>query len=115
MKYLIPALVVALPAVTFAQGLQQYIPSFMTFVNSTIIPFMLGIAFLIVVVNIVKYFVVQGTSEEGREKAKSYILYSVMAFVLILIFWGIINIIVNTSDLTGEDMPIPDYATEYGE
>ena len=109
MKYLIPSLLVSLPFVTSAQGLQQYIPGLLGFFNTVLIPFLLGVAFLIVVYNVVKYFIVESTNEDGRAKAKAYILYSVLAFVLILIFLGIVNVLVNSSGLDGCNAATPDY------
>jgi uncharacterized membrane protein len=93
------SLLLTVPVLVTAQGLQNYIPSIVDFVSDVLIPFLLGIAFLIVVFNTVRYFVVGSTNEQGRETAKAYIMYSIFAFVFILTFFGIINILGMTTDL----------------
>lgn len=67
------------------------------------------------VFNIVRYFVLGSTNEEGREKAKAYLLYSIFAFVFIIVFWGIVNLLVATTGLDGAPMPTTDFEMEFGE
>lgn len=108
MKKVILSLAFLAPFITHAQGLQEYIPEVVSFIYSALIPFFLGVAFLIVIINIVRYFVVESTSNDGREKAKAYLLYSILAFVLILVFWGVIGLLVTATNLTGGNVPTPD-------
>ncbi len=114
-KVTLGALVVTLlPATTHAQGLQEFIPNFVTFLSNIVIPFLLGIAFLLFVINAIRFFVFQSTSEEGRDKAKSLAIYSIAAFVLIIVFWGIINILNSAINLGGGGTPTSDYACPGG-
>ncbi len=114
MKQAILSILLLFPVFTFAQGLQTYIPSILVFINTSLIPFLLGIAFLVVVFNTVRYFVAGSTSEEGREKAKGFITYSIFAFVFIIIFWGIINLLVNLTGLGGTVTPqTTDFETQF--
>ena len=99
-KYFTPLLLGA-PFVAHAQGLQDFLRSFSTFLSIRIIPFLIGLAFLFFAYNAIRYFVVQGSSEDGREKAKALALYSVLAIVFIIIFWGIINLLVNSLGFAG--------------
>jgi hypothetical protein len=109
MRYLLPSFALFLPGLASAQGLQTYIPSIITFINGAVIPFLLGIAFLIVVFNVVRYFIIESTNTDGREKAKGYILYSVFAFVFIVVFWGIINLLATATGLDNCRSPQSDY------
>jgi len=77
-------------------GLEQYIIAFITFVNNLVIPFLLGIAFLIFIVNAFRFFIVGATNADSQEKARSLAVYGVLAFVLILTFWGIVNLLTNS-------------------
>ncbi len=106
---LFSALLLLLPIITFAQGLQGYIGSILTFINTVLVPFLLGIAFLIFAINVIRFFVLEGSREDGREKAKALALYSVMAIVIIVVFWGVINVLSSGTGLAGEDSPISDY------
>ena len=109
MKHILLTAILLLPFAASAQGLQTYIPSLLTFINTVIVPLILGIAFLVFVINTVRYFVANSSSEEGREKAKGFMLYSIFAFVFIIVFWGIINLLISTTDLGGCNPPMSDY------
>ncbi|MEY3784012.1 MAG: hypothetical protein RLZZ230_334 [Candidatus Parcubacteria bacterium] len=103
------ALLLITPIIASAQSLQTMIPAWVKFLNDVIIPFLLAIAFLFFVINVVRFFVIGGSNEEGQEKAKGLAIYSVSAFVIIVVFWGIINMLVSSFGLGGCSQPIFDY------
>jgi len=103
-----PASALAAAAKT-ATDAQSYLKTFVAFVNSTIIPFLIGIAFLFFIINVVRYFVIGSTSDEGREKAKSLAIYGVAAFVFIIVFWGIINMLTSSLGYQNGVQPNSDY------
>ena len=102
-----------LPAFAYAQGLDSYITGFVTFIGSTLIPFLFGMAFLVFVINAIRFFVVQSNNEDGREKARNLITYSVIAFVFLAIFWGIINLLSSSLGLGGDVQPRSDYVQTF--
>lgn len=102
-----------LPFVTYAQSAQSLITGFTKFLSTAAIPFLLGVAFLFFVVNGVRYFVLGSSNEDGREKAKALAIYGVLAFVIIIIFWGLVNILVDGIGLGGETQPTQDYVDAY--
>lgn len=77
-------------------NLQSYLTNIVTFANDVVIPFLLSVAFLFFVWNTIRYFVFQGTTQEGKDKARATATYSVLAFVFLLIFWGIVNLFANS-------------------
>lgn len=97
------------PLVSHAQSLQVLLTNVLTFINDVLIPFILAIGFLFFVFNVVRYFVFQSTSDEGREKAKALATYSVLGFVVILVFWGIVNIFAGLFGFGGTPQPVSDY------
>jgi len=90
-------------------SIQNLLISFLSFINGILIPFLIALAFLFFLWNIFRYFILESASEEGRKKAKQYALYSIAAFVLIVIFWGIVNVIVEGLDIDRLDPITPDY------
>src|SRR6056297_676635 len=80
-------------------GLEQYIIAFVTFINNLVIPFLLGLAFLFFTINAFRFFVAGGANADSREKARSLAVYGLLAFVLIIIFWGIVNLLTNSLGL----------------
>lgn len=102
----LPGLLLLTPVIALAQSpltpsFQNLFTNLLLFINSTLVPFLLGIGFLFIAINVVRYFIIGGSSEEGREKAKSLAIYGVGAFVFLLVFWGIVNMIANSIGLSG--------------
>ena len=89
--------------------LQSYLYQLPIFFSNVIIPFLLGVAFLIFVINVVRYFVFQGSEEDGREAARAQALYSIAAFVVLAIFWGIVILLTNSFGFGRQTVPCPDY------
>ena len=98
-----------LPLVTHAQTIQVFAVALTGFLASVVVPFLLGVAFFFFVINVIRYFIVESDDVSKRANAKNLALYGVMAFVIILIFWGLVNLFVGFIGL-GEAPPItPDY------
>jgi hypothetical protein len=93
-------------------NLQTYIATFISFLNGIVIPFMLGMAFLVFVINVFRFFILGGANPDSQEKAKQLAVYGVGAFVLIIIFWGVVGLLTSSLGLTTRvpsDIPTSDY------
>jgi len=115
MKYY-PLLALALvfiatvPSIAFAQAdIQKLIGGVVGFINGSLIPFLIGITFFVLAYSAIRYFVIESNSEDGREKAKNLAYYSILAFVFVIIFWGIINLLTTSLGLDGCAQPESDY------
>ena len=104
-------LVLFVPFVTHAQGIKEFVLNFVIFLINTVFPFLLGLAFLFFVFNVIRFFVLGATSEEGREKARKLLIFSVLAFVLLLSFWGIVVLLASSFGLAGCPAPTSDYVS----
>lgn len=105
-------LLLFLPVVASAQtgSLQQLLVGIGGFLNSVVIPFILAIAFLVFFVNAIRFFVIGGSSDDGQKNAKNLAVYGIGAFVFILSFWGLVNILVDGVGLSGGPCyPVSDY------
>jgi succinate dehydrogenase/fumarate reductase cytochrome b subunit len=116
MHYLLACTLLLLPAVTFAQSgngsLQGLLTGILGFINAVLIPFVLGIAFLIFLINAVRFFVIGGNNTESQENARSLALYGVGAFVLILSLWGMVNFLADGFGFNNEEAPTADYVPD---
>ena len=98
------ASMLALPTFAFAQ---QFTPTggafgtllgnILTFTNDFLIPFIIGIGFLVFVWGMFQYFIAGGANDEKKEKGKSLMIYATLGFVLIIVFWGILNLLTTSS------------------
>ncbi len=99
-----------LPYPALAAGsLQNLMKNTIIVISDTVIPFLFGIAFLMFVINVIRYFVIEGSNEQGRDKAKDLAVYSVAAFTFLILFWGIINLLVDSIGLKDQTQPCPDF------
>ena len=79
------------------------------FTNDVLIPFIIGIGFLVFVWGMFLFFIAGGSNEDSREKGKNLMIYATLGFVLIIVFWGIINLLASSTGLEGEqidDVPV---------
>lgn len=71
----------------------------LVFTNGVLIPFIIGIGFLVFVWGMFQYFIAGGSNDEAKEKGKSLMIYATLGFVLIIVFWGIINLLATSTGL----------------
>jgi hypothetical protein len=112
MYYLIALTLFLLPLATYAQeggSLQGLIAGILGFINGTVIPLVLGLAFLVFLINAVRFFIIGGSSTEGQENARNLALYGIGAFVLILSLWGMVNFLAEGFGFNNEEAPTADY------
>jgi uncharacterized membrane protein YidH (DUF202 family) len=89
-------------------GFGDLLGNILEFVNGSVIPFIIGIGFLTFVFGMFQFFIAGGANEEKKEKGKSLMIYATLGFVLIIVFWGIINLLASTTGFEGktiEDIP----------
>ncbi len=92
-----------LPSAAFAQltsrttkptlyDLVMYIISY----ANVILVLMIGIAVVIFVFYVIKYFIM---ADADRKEGGKYVMYSLIGFFVVLSFWGLVNILLNTFGL----------------
>jgi len=112
-KYIASAALFSFPAVIFAQGgiaadgsggeFGQLLQDILAFANNILIPFILGIGFLVFVWGMFRYFIAGGANDEAKEQGKSLMVYATLGFVLIIVFWGIVNLLAQSTGLDDGD------------
>ncbi len=97
MQYVFALLLATLPFVSSAQdaSIQNLISNLVILANDYLVPLMLGIAFLIFLINAVRYFILDSDDEDGQENARNLAVYGIAAFVFILSFWGLVNLLID--------------------
>ncbi len=107
----------ALPFMVSAQGIADtgggaggkfgdLLENILKFVDGVVIPFIIGIGFLVFVWGMFKFFIVGGSNDDAKEQGKSLMIYATLGFVLIIVFWGIVNLLAYSTGL--EDGSIKD-------
>lgn len=85
-----------------AGQLQTAIINIVALINDILIPFIIAIGFLAFVWGIFLYFIVGGADEEKKVKGRSLMINATFGFVMIIIFFGVINLITSSTGLEGE-------------
>ncbi len=76
----------------------------LNFINDILIPFLLAIAFVLFIWGLFKYFIQGGDDPAAQSTGKTYIIYALAFFVVVLAFWGIVNILVSGVGLQDETL-----------
>jgi hypothetical protein len=70
-------------------------------VDTSVIPLLYALAFVYLLIGLVRYFFIEGSGEEGREKGKQMLLYGLIGIVVIFAVWGIVNLFLATLTSVG--------------
>ena len=100
-KFAISALSYALPAVAFAQTSVTSVWSLADFIKrllDTALPLLIAAAVVWFVYGLFQLFL--AADEEKKEKAKSTVIYGVIAIFVMVSVWGLVNILAGTFNLT---------------
>lgn len=94
-RFIVPAVSLLLPGVAMAttNDLKGVISLIASYLNSAL-ALIMGVAVVMFVFYVVRYFI-QPSGVERAEAAK-YLMWSLIGFFVILSFWGIVNILLQT-------------------
>lgn len=122
MKYIIQASAFAfmlLPAVAAAQfgsnEINQFLQGVTAFINETIVPVLLALAFLTFIIGLVRYFLVASDNTEQRTEGRNLMMYGIIGFVAIVSLWGIVTLIAAGLGFSGDTLdtvpPVPGFGS----
>ncbi len=100
--FIFPVIVGAQEITLEGVPIDQSIQSILQFINLVLIPFIVGIAFLFFVWGIFQYFIAGGANDDAKTKGKSLMIYATLGFVIIIVFWGLVNLLAEGTGLAGE-------------
>ncbi len=89
------------------QYIQGYATSITGIINSTLVPTLLAVAFLVFLWGIYKYFIKGAADPKAQESGKTFALYGIIGFVIIFAVWGIVGIFMDTLNLSSNASPTP--------
>lgn len=98
----------------FGSPFEGLLRNILEFSNNVLIPFIIGIGFLAFVWGMFQYFILGGANDESREKGRKLMVSATFGFVIIILFFGLINMLTTTTGLEGEtlkyipEVPIPE-------
>lgn len=76
------------------------------FINDTLVYVIFALAFLFFLFGVFKYFFGSGkNAEENRREGGKFILWSIIAFAVMISVWGLVNLLVNTFGFNNQARP----------
>lgn len=106
---LLPVLVFA-PVLAFAQDFSQvndFFAAIWGLITNILIPLVFALAVLGFLWGLFKTFILGGTDEGKREEGKKLMLWSIIAFVVMVALWGIVEIVMNVIGIDSQIVPEP--------
>ena len=101
-KFAVLAATYIMPVVAFASNAENdNLANLFAQINAvinTLIPFLVGLAVLVIIWGVFNYISGAG-DEEKRAQAKQYIVWGVVGVFIMLSVWGLVNVLVNSFDL----------------
>jgi len=118
-KISITAFALFAPLLSFAQftGGNNELTGFgaivINFINQTLVPLVFAVALLLFIYGAYLYFIQGGGEDDSRKQGKTYILYAIITFVVMVSVWGITTLIANGLGFSDQkiDDNIPDALT----
>ncbi len=118
-KFGVSMLMFLTPILAFAQDaddatgdfgeISSFIEKISGFINGTLIPLLFGVALLVFLYGIFKYFILGGGDDGKREEGKQLMLWAIIGFVVMVSVFGIVNLIANglgfSKDETIQNIP----------
>ena len=92
------AFLLALPFVSLAQfggntDMTSFGAQIITFINGVLVPFVFAVALLLFIYGMYLYFIQGADEPDTRDTGKTYLIWSIVALVLMVSVWGITNLI----------------------
>lgn len=103
------------PVIALAQfgEINNFVSKITSFINNVLIPLVFAIALLMFIWGLFRFFI--ASAEVEKEKGKDLALYAIVAFVLMVSIWGIVNLIASGLGFSGEQIQnIPSVPTTGG-
>jgi len=63
------------------------------FITTTLVPFVFAVSLLLFIYGVYLYFFLGKSEEDNLKNGKSYMIWAVLAFVIMVSVWGIVNLL----------------------
>jgi hypothetical protein len=100
-----------LPLAAFAQPLGDigdFFIEILNFVNNILIPLVIGIALLVFIYGLYKFFILGGGDDDSRKEGRQLMLYSILAFFLMVTIFAIVDLLARGTGLDGDSEIVDD-------
>jgi hypothetical protein len=86
--------------------LQGYMIGILSFINTIVVPVIIGIAFVTFLWGVYKYFILGGADPKNQEEGRKFVMWAIIGFVVMVSLWGLVNMVSDTVGLQGGGPPL---------
>lgn len=79
--------------------------SLITFINNVAVPLVFAVAFIVFLFGVFRYYIAGGANPEKRKEGTQLIMYSIIGFAVMIVVWGLVNLVVGTFGFTNNTRP----------
>ncbi|HEV7121222.1 MAG TPA: hypothetical protein VGN56_00175 [Candidatus Paceibacterota bacterium] len=91
---------------TSQTGSLQYIISYVIdFINQDLVPFVFALAFALFLFGVFRFYFVKGADDKSRTEGRGFIIWSIVAFAVMVSVWGLVNIVRGSVPFLNNDQP----------
>lgn len=84
-------------------------------INSILVPVVFALAFIVFLYGIARTYIFSGGDSEKVKEGHKLLMWGIIAFVVMVSLWGIVNVVANTFGLGGDYAPpTPSSISPYG-
>ncbi|HVB19987.1 MAG TPA: pilin [Candidatus Paceibacterota bacterium] len=84
-------------------------------INGVLVPVLFAVAFIVFLYGIAKAYIFSGGDPEKVSQGHKLLLWGIIAFVVMVSIWGLVNVVANTFGLAGAYAPpTPSSISPYG-
>jgi hypothetical protein len=74
---------------------------FVGLINFILVPLLMAVAFIVFLYGTFYYFILGGADSEKRQTGRTFVMYGVAGFAIIVSLWGIVALVMELFNLTG--------------
>ena len=90
-----------------ASNICQVASTILYIINYVLVPVLFAVAFIVFLYGVFKKYIWSRGDETAVEEGHKLILWGLVAFVVMISLWGLVNVISNTFGLAGQYAPPP--------
>lgn len=87
------------------QQLTNIASSIVTFINAVAVPLIFAVAFIVFLFGVFRYYIAGGANPEKRKEGTQLIIYALIGFAVMIVVWGLVNVIIGTLGITNNNRP----------
>lgn len=101
-----------MPALAVAAGISttelvQFSNGIISLINGVLVPLLLGVAFIVFLYGLYKYFIWNNDSETEKMEGRKFAMWGIVGFVVIFSVWGLVNLVKGAFLFTNTGTPTP--------